>query len=42
MNQKDIQYFWSLKNFKPNPKQEKAILHTKGPLFEAIRGEREK
>jgi len=30
---KDINYFWKLKGFKPNPKQEKAILHTIGPLF---------
>ena len=33
MSNKDIKYFWSLKNFKPNPKQEKAILHINGPLF---------
>lgn len=33
MIEKDIQYYWSLKGFKPNPKQEQAILHTQGPLF---------
>jgi len=33
MSSKDIKYFWSLKGFKPNAKQAKAILHTKGPLF---------
>lgn len=29
----NIEYYWGLKNFKPNPKQEKAIRHTEGPLF---------
>lgn len=33
MTEKNIQYFWNLKKFTPNPKQEKAILHTDGPLF---------
>lgn len=33
MLQKDIEYFWKIKKFTPNPKQEKAILHTNGPLF---------
>lgn len=28
-----IEHFWQLKNFKPNPKQEEAILHVEGPLF---------
>ena len=33
MNKKDIRYYWDLKDFTPNPKQEQAILHTEGPLF---------
>ena len=33
MNEKDIKYYWTLKGFTPNPKQEQAILHTEGPLF---------
>lgn len=28
-----IQQLWELSNFKPNENQEKAILHTEGPLF---------
>jgi DNA helicase-2/ATP-dependent DNA helicase PcrA len=33
MPNKNIQYYWKLKNFTPNPKQKEAILHTEGPLF---------
>jgi DNA helicase-2/ATP-dependent DNA helicase PcrA len=33
MIEKDLTYYWNLKGFKPNPKQEKAILHKEGPLF---------
>lgn len=33
MSKKDIRYYWDLKGFTPNPKQEQAILHTEGPLF---------
>lgn len=33
MKEITIEYLWSLKGFKPNEKQKKAILHTAGPLF---------
>ena len=33
MHKEAIKTYWDLKGFKPNPKQEKAILHTTGPLF---------
>lgn len=33
MTKKDIKYYWGLKGFTPNSKQEQAILHTRGPLF---------
>ncbi len=33
MPQKNIEYYWSLKNFQPNTKQKDAILHVNGPLF---------
>jgi len=33
MPNKNIEYFWKLKKFTPNPKQKEAILHTDGPLF---------
>lgn len=29
----NIEYFWSLKNFRPNDSQREAILQTEGPLF---------
>ena len=31
--QKPLEYYWSLKNFKPTEKQEEAIKHVDGPLF---------
>lgn len=33
MAEKNLEYYWSLKNFTPNTKQKDAILHTEGPLF---------
>lgn len=33
MKNKNIEHFWSLSGFKPNEAQQKAILHTEGPLF---------
>lgn len=33
MTKNDIKYYWGLKGFTPNSKQEQAILHTRGPLF---------
>ncbi|MCJ8291031.1 MAG: ATP-dependent helicase [Crocinitomicaceae bacterium] len=33
MAETGIEYYWDLKGFKPNPKQEKAIRHVDGPLF---------
>jgi len=33
MPEKDIQFYWNKKKFKPNCKQKEAILHTNGPLF---------
>lgn len=33
MPDRDLQYYWNLKNFSPNPKQKDAILSTEGPLF---------
>ena len=29
----NIEYFWSLKNFRPNDRQREAILQNEGPLF---------
>ena len=29
----NIEYFWSLKNFRPNDSQSEAIFQTEGPLF---------
>ena len=28
-----IRHLWKARGFKPNPNQEKAILHTDGPLY---------
>ena len=33
MSEITLEQLWALKKFTPNPKQEKAIRHTDGPLF---------
>jgi DNA helicase-2/ATP-dependent DNA helicase PcrA len=33
MEEKNLEYYWKLKGFTPNPKQEEAIQYTEGPLF---------
>ncbi len=33
MSEKNLEYYWNLKEFTPNAKQEKAIRHVDGPLF---------
>lgn len=32
-DKKNLEYYWSLKGFSPNPQQEQAIRHVEGPLF---------